>query len=182
MYVYIYIDLIPLKNEEMESTLSEKQALIESKEADLNVLKERLTQIESTGLATPEHSVTPTTSTEEPSEFKRELEESQHELNLIKKELEESQEQQKKLREELDQAKSGHDLAISQSKAMEEEKANLIKSQEATEESLRENMEKLREKLETEKQELVSCIREKENEIKKLKNDMDDLRDSIQVS
>lgn len=165
----------------MENLLAEKQAEIDSKEADLKALKTRLEQIE-TGLVTPEEVVTPTTSTKEEhdSDESKVAEENEHQAKT--EALSNEIEQLKQHIQELEQAR---DEQLEKSKEaaaqFEEEKAELIKKQEEAEEILRENMEKVREKLEAEKQDLHDRIKEKEAEVSKLKKDMDELRESVQV-
>jgi chromosome segregation ATPase len=145
----------------MESLLVDKQALIDSKEEDLGLLRERLQKIE-TGLATPE-----------------DLEKNDSESST---QQDDSEEEIKQLKEQIQELEKERDHALVKLKdAMEEERALLIRNQEEAEENLRDNMEKLREKLESEKQELGKRIVEKEKEIYRIKREMDELRDSIQV-
>lgn len=155
----------------METLLADKQSLIESKEEDLALLRERLQKIE-TGLATPEELETIT-------------EKDDSESSNTQQEDSVSAEEIKQLKDHIHQLEQERDKAVVQLKEsaslMEEEKALLIRKHEEAEETLRDNMEKLREKLESDKQALTNRIVEKEKEIKRIKRDMDELRDSIQV-
>lgn len=161
----------------METLLAEKQSLIDSKEEDLVLLKERLRKLE-TGLTTPVDETISSTEKEE--------EKDDHSSNMQQQEKAAAAEEEiKRLKEHIDTIEKERDTAFLQLKEsanlLEEEKAMLTRKQEEAEEILRENMEKLREKLESEKQVLSNCIFEKETEIKRIKKEMDELRESIQV-
>ena len=96
-------------------------------------------------------------------------------MDALKKELAEVQEQFKLAKEEAE-------AALTKLKSeQEEERTSLTREREAIEEKLRDHTEKLREKLESEKNGLHTQIREKESEILKLKKDMDEMRDNIQI-